>query len=251
MPLGRGDSGLEEFVYLPSGSHPQGAGESDGAAGVVLVLVPPGRVELGKGVVPECIYGDEIGGESVKLDSFYIAKFEATHGQWAAMGGRPRPGNADPGAPLTMVAFAEAVELLDVHNLELPTEAQWEYAATFANLTSASLQDLRRCRGTAGGLAARVGGSCAQDVTEGGLYDFTGNVSEWTGDVYAAYGTGSLEEGSGLRLVLNGGFRAFRGGNFTRGRDCTIRAQFRDYGSGGAREYLGIRPVRRVLSEED
>ncbi len=137
--------------------------------------------------------------------------------------------------------------------IELPTEAQWEYAcragSTTAYFWGKSLKgDKANCNGNypcgTSSKGIRVGTPTTvgrYDPNEWGLYDMHGNVWEWCEDKYGKY---SSEENVTDPIGASSGFyRVIRGGSWNKGaKRC--RSAARGYESKGSHNYeLGFRCV--------
>lgn len=142
--------------------------------------------------------------------------------------------------PVVCVTWRQARQYCRAKGMELPTEAQWEYAA--------------RAESTAPerGLAAHgavFGKTAPMPVGSGspngwGLYDMLGNVWEWVSDFYdpAAYGYSSEENPGGPNA---GFYRVIRGGGWysTGNRQTVYDRQW--YSPGYSEVSIGFRCVRR------
>jgi formylglycine-generating enzyme required for sulfatase activity len=135
----------------------------------------------------------------VRVNSFYIGKYEVTQALWKkVMGSNPSAYSGD-NKPVEQVSweditnstsgFLKKLNALTGKNYRLPTEAEWEYAARGCNAGvcesyeysgSNTVGDVAYC-GTSGG-ATTVGSKRANGL---GLYDMSGNVAEWCGDLYS------------------------------------------------------------------
>jgi cysteine-rich repeat protein len=109
----------------------------------------------------------------------------------------------------------------------LPTEAEWEYAAragttgaTYIGSLSGSVSDCSTNQANLDGIAwwCRNAGSKARPAkgkaaNNFGLYDMSGNVSEWVSDRFDTYGTGPATDPLG-GTSTGTGYRAVRGGSW-------------------------------------
>lgn len=160
---------------------------------------------------------------TVVLSPFYIAETEVTNALWHAVMPEKRfvEGWMNPMQPITYISWNDAQ--LFLHRLDsltgmpfrLPTEAEWEYAA----------------RGGAKSKGYRFAGSDLCDTVawntanagfkkhlvksklpnELGLYDMTGNVSEWCQDWFGPYYYGTEPNPKG---PAEGDKRVVRGGSY-------------------------------------
>jgi hypothetical protein len=136
---------------------------------------------------------------SVFLDSYFISETEITNAQWVAiMGSLPYEGeNSSPELPVVVnwdmihQKFIPRINELTGYQFRLPTENEWEVAArggkdgnhsSYAG--SINIDDIAWHFGNSEGRKHEVG---TKDPNELGLYDMSGNVSEWCSDWYAEW----------------------------------------------------------------
>jgi formylglycine-generating enzyme required for sulfatase activity len=126
---------------------------------------------------------------------FYMAKYELTQAQYAkVMGANPSKTKGD-SLPVHNVScqnartFCEKCSQLTKREVQLPTEAQWEYACRAGTKTAYhsgdTIDDLNKVGwhgGNSGGKLHAVG---ALKPNAWGLYDMHGNVRELVRDLYA------------------------------------------------------------------
>jgi serine/threonine protein kinase len=263
MPLGcHPRTQLAEFLDLAS--HAEGypwprrdpaTGDlvCDAGTGIVLVLIPGARVQLGArrnqagmDYDDPAAADDELDGGQATLAPFLIGRTEITVVQWGRLiGGQLR---GDPTLPVAGVDHQEASQVLRAFGLLLPTEAQWESAcraggtSPWAGTTETAAVERIGWFGT----GPHQVGLLAPNAF--GLFDLHGNVAEWCRDEKLPYPDSTPRRGDGLRqaafLRLDTELRAVRGGSWldapARGR-CSARdgkpANWRD----GA---LGLRACR-------
>ncbi|MCA9572573.1 MAG: SUMF1/EgtB/PvdO family nonheme iron enzyme, partial [Myxococcales bacterium] len=132
------------LVSTPEAARPEP--ETITVHGVELVLIPGGTFIMGSPPGEHDRRDHEGPQHEVTLSSFYMARTPVTHAQYAlyreANPGVPEPpGWGDerfnqPEQPVIGLTWYEAKAYCDWAGLELPTEAQWEYAARAGSTTA-------------------------------------------------------------------------------------------------------------------
>jgi formylglycine-generating enzyme required for sulfatase activity len=262
VPLGADPvTGLHEFWHVQSGARPlpgpDGRHVWTEGTGIVLVLLPGGRVRVGaQSRDPDAPHYDphQPGGDvhEVTLRPFLLAKFELTQAQWQrgmmdskpffALGTECGQGPITALHPAENVRWTEASALATRYDLELPTDVQWEYACRggtgtvwhsgdgveslrdFANVAGRELErmatgrDISREHADGYGLHAPTGTFRPNGF---GLYDMHGNVAELCADSLQAL-TAVPRDGDGRREPFDGRAVSARGGSFA---DAAHRAR--------------------------
>lgn len=232
LPIGPDPvSGLWEFAALLTGEAPSRDGDGHIEFGeedaVVLVLIPGGKFGMGAQRLdpsgpsydPGALENEQPVTE-VPLDPFFLSKYELTQAQWVRLA-RSNPSYFSAGGtydgkefsllhPVESISWDDGRKFLRLAGLDLPTEAQWEYAAramtttiywTGADETSlqgaANIADMacKRIYPNPDGHFAGIddGWALHAPVSFGrpnlfGLHGMIGNVTEWCRDAYAWYG---------------------------------------------------------------
>ena len=272
VPLGPDPhSGLHEFAHLASGpaarrdptSGELVVGED---TGIVLVLLPGGRVRVGADPVAGPHFDPsaqprEAPSHEFDCAPFFCAKHELTQAQWLRFDhnrSRLKIGHvAGPGVPpltgrhpVDGVTRDEAVRVAFRMGLVLPTSRQWEYAARGGTVgrwwTGDDPVALRRaeCLGEGAGRPQPTPWAVGTGAPNPfGLCDVLGNAREWCADAPRAYGAEAPRAGDGSGSNRDGG--TVRGGEYRVGpEDVGVSRRFEEpvtARGGGVRLVMGVR----------
>lgn len=212
-----------------------------------MVLVPSGYVTLGS--------NDPADGQGtlqrVFLEAFYIDKIEVTnedYREFCEATGHPVPAGWEGGSylrgkekhPVVQVSWQDARAYAGWVGKRLPTEAEWERAAEGSrnrDYAYGNVYNPARANTESGQIT--VAG--AYSPNEWGLYDLTGNVSEWTGSLYRPY---PYQDRDGREDIHSPGLRVVRGGHHS-GNELTVRCLVRQgLPPGQGSPWLGFRCAR-------
>jgi len=194
------------------------------ASNIEMVFVKGGCFEMGDSFRQGG--DDERPVHEVCLDDFYIGKFEITQEQWqAVMGSNPATFKDCGGAcPIENVSWDDVKGFIEKLNdktgkrYRLPTEAEWEYAARSGGMGAKwsgtnDVNELAEYAWYADNAAKKTHPVGQKKPNSLGIYDMSGNISEWILDRYHAnYYRQSPKENP--RGPESGGYRVLRGGNY-------------------------------------
>ena len=175
-------------------------------------------------------YGEKPAHQVTLTKDFYIGETEVTQALWyAVMGQKPTSdgyqwtstdGLGD-NYPAYSISWYDCQEFISKLNqligltFRLPTEAEWEYAARGGNIAttqtlysgSNTIEDVAWYGDNSFSSTHVVAGKAANAL---GLYDMSGNVSEWCYDWFGSYSSEAQTDptgpSSGDSRVLRGGF---------------------------------------------
>ncbi len=238
--------------------------------GIRMVSIPGGSFEMGD--LFDEGYRDEKMIRTVRLDTFWLGETEVTQGQWKAiMGENDRePHFKGDDLPMEQVSWEDAQRFIKTLNAKhqgryqfrLPSEAEWEYACReggkkvrFGNgqdtadpsqMNFIALAVYKKSYSVGGQYRAKTVPAKSFSPNAFGLYQMSGNVSEWVEDKYTSdYSNVGTENPIYARL---GDYRVIRGGSWNLFPE-NVRCAYRDSGfSPGGRgvrnDNLGFRLAR-------
>lgn len=157
----------------------------------------------------------------VTLSDYLISRYEVTQEQWECIMGDNPSFDKGSNKPVTNISWnacqAYIQELVRITGIpfQLPTEAQWEFAARggknskgYKYAGSNNLDDVAWYSGNSSNTIHEVG---QKKPNELGLYDMSGNVWEWCLDYHGKYNAKSKKDPSGPE---SGKDRIARGGAY-------------------------------------
>ncbi len=188
-----------------------------------MVWVPAGEFLMGSGDEDKQAFGDEKPQHHVKLDGYWIYKYQVTVGQWrrflAARWHLDITPSPKDDYPVTDVSWYDANAYSKWAGAALPTEAEWEKAARGDDRRIypwGNVWDATKCANsmnsdgkTSNQLGTHPVGSYVSGAGPYGAQDMAGNVWELCADWYDAYkpaaGVNPTGPASGTTRVLRGG----------------------------------------------
>ncbi len=212
-----------------------------------MIFIPGGTFSIGDDTSEQ---NDEKPARVVQVDSFYIDETEVTNAAYAQCVGAgvcPRPDRAgatyynsyfgDPAFddyPVINVSWYDADAFCRWRGARLPTEAEWEFAASFdpvegvkyrypwgdsfdgnrLNFCDANCQrDDNGAEWDDGYRDTAPAGSYPDGRSALGIYDMLGNVMEWVGDWYDFRAYQDIAD-TNPRGPVEGEFKSLRGGSW-------------------------------------
>jgi len=189
---------------------------------IELVRIPPGSFMMGSNnssSVQSPVH-------QVTIDySFYIGKFEVTQAQWqSVMGNNPSRFRGCGRCPVEQISWADAKAFLrrlnqmnDGNTYRLPTEAEWEYACRAGTKTEflfgdSPSEEQAKLFGNYNRQKTMPIGSFEPNAF--GLFDMTGNVSEWCEDQWHDSYKGAPNDGGAWIDSGTSKVRVHRGGSW-------------------------------------
>ena len=187
-----------------------------------MVRVEAGTFTMGSTLKKNYKYDYGKPPHSVTLtNDYYIGKYEVTQALWkAVMGNNPSSFKGD-NLPVEEVSWDDCQEFISKLNsitdkkFRLPTEAEWEYAARGGNKSrgykySGSNDPSKVAWYWKRNSDRKTHAVGTKKPNELGIYDMSGNVSEWCQDIYGSYSSSSQTNPTG---ATSGSYRVIRGGS--------------------------------------
>jgi len=207
--------------YMPVNNRFTNYTETANGLNLEMVAVRGGTFVMGSTGEHGIGYYDEIPAHKVAVSDFYIGKFEVTQKQWVGiMGANPSFFKGDY-LPVESVSwfeiqvFIRRLNEVTGKNYRLPTEAEWEYAARGGTQSqgcmysgSNNLYNVAWFKDNSADCTHPIGSKKSNEL---GIYDMSGNVSEWCSDLYGSY---SVSEQQNPKGSSSGSSRVCRGGSW-------------------------------------
>ncbi|MBF0154381.1 MAG: formylglycine-generating enzyme family protein [Magnetococcales bacterium] len=248
----------------------------DPKTGMTFIWIPGSTFWMGCGSwVSEC-FGDEKPVHLVTLDGFWLSAYEVTQAQWqAVMGSNPAlfqdrdygqskknmtdgdeavmakrtdPAflNGKQNHPVEKINFDQVQDFIKKLNSQggeeyrLPTEAEWEYACRAGDAEDryAGGSDLSAVAWHAYNSEDTTHVVGTRQANRFGLFDMTGNVSEWMQDHYSA--TAYAHHARQNPLVSEGNNMVIRGGSFQDRSRRFLRCLYRGYRNPSEESYANF-----------
>lgn len=223
---------VEEFEYTVNDTEKQTGTRRvvtlDLGGGVTMdvVRIPAGKFTMGSPAGEKGREADEVPHEVTLTTDFYLGKHEVTQEQYEAVVGKNPsrfPGKRLPAESMNLdeaAAYCTALGKKVNRRVELPTEAQWEYACRAGTITTYHFGSKLngKLANTDQGKSVDVGAYPANGF---GLHDMHGNVKEWCRDFYGPYAklagpTDPMQMGKPFEA-----YRVLRGGSwYLNGKEC-------------------------------
>lgn len=229
---------LEQRILLPNDMNIE----------IILVLIPPGKFWRGSPETEKGHRSNETTHKVLISKPFWCGKYPITQEQWTTViGNAPSHFQGNPKNPVEQVSWEECQEFCKRAELQMLTEAQWEYTCRGGTTTSYSfgeeaenLEEYAWNDKNSGEQTHPLGEKKANSFE---LYDMYGNVWEWCQDYYGDYPVGEVTDPVNNTVSTN---RVYRGGAWDYS-PVGCRSANRDGGIPNGRFYdIGLRVCKSL-----
>ena len=192
-----------------------------------MIAVEGGTFKMGTTAGLQNPFCDAKPDHDVTLSNYCMGETEVTQALWQAVMGNNPSHFSGSNNPVENVSYNDCITFINKLNtllsgqlpsgrkFRLPTEAEWEYAARGGNRSRGSLYSGSSNPDSVAWYKDNSGRETHQvkqkQANELGLYDMSGNVSEWCNDRRGSYSSSSQTNPKG---PLSGRYRVLRGGNW-------------------------------------
>ncbi len=251
---------LWEFAVEGTGKIPCWSQEADvldssSEDAIVLVLIPGGEFAMGSEPSDRPFFVDELSAgddeqpvRQVSLLPFLLSKAPVTRSQWDRLQRDALGEEGERGLPMTGVSWTSIKQCFADWSLELPSEAQWEFACRAGTTSVFSSGDRSEDLHSVGWVMTnsrnRLHPVGTKQANAYGLHDMHGNVWEWCEDSYLPSYAGAPVDGSPR---LSGSKRkVIRGGSFEHPARVARSASREGIRPEAIVNHLGVRATRAV-----
>ena len=218
-----------------------------------FVWIVPGTFVMGSPLSEAGRDSDEAQHTVSLPQGFWLSDHETTQAEYEAVMGNNPSNWRGLNLPVEQVSWDDAVayckkltereraagRITVQQAYRLPTEAEWEYAAR-ARTAGARYGELDAIAWHLWNSGNQTHAVKQKAANAWGLHDMMGNVSEWCGDWYVNYPTGSVTDPTG---PSSGSDRVFRGGGWNGGARRVRSADRFGLDPGFRDDDVGFRPV--------
>jgi formylglycine-generating enzyme required for sulfatase activity len=221
-----------------------------------MITVAGGTFQMGATASQKNAAANEKPAHKVTLSNYYIGETEVTQALWQAVMGYNPSNLIGNDRPVEMVSwqycqtFIRRLNDITGQCFRLPTEAEWEYASRGGRLSKNYLYSGGNKLGDVAwykdNASDRTQNVRSKKPNELGIYDMSGNVSEWCQDWFGSYENKDVTNPTGPRY---GSTRVIRGGSkYTQASYC--RSTFRSSNKPGEPFYsVGLRLVLSSVAD--
>ena len=213
---------------------------------LTMLWVKPGIFEMGYSPDPNFFKSDD-SFEVTLSKGYWLGKFPVTQAQWFALMEDNPSYFQGQNLPVENISWHEALQFCQKMNqiysnnlpngyqFNLPTEAQWEYAAragttsrNYAGNEPKNVFDIAWCQENSDDTTHEVG---LKKPNQWGFYDMFGNVAEWCFDTVTYYPKGKATDWIGqVESTIEEESKIYRGGAYCDESDFEIfDSAFRSY----------------------